>query len=101
MYRLEKLESAVTVIFPLSFVMETESPRAPGLPPTFIRSWRNFSSVAISMISSSTGLEQSITNATPFFFALDFTATPRAISLYTTKCSSSLNTENLAKTVNG
>ena len=83
MYRLEKVESAVTVIFPLAVVMETASPRAPGLPPTLIRSWRNFSSVAISMILSSTGLEQSSTNDTPFFFALDFTAAPRAISLST------------------
>ena len=69
-YRLEKLLSEVTVILLLSRVTVTESPRAPALPPTLMRSWRNFSSEAMSMILSSTGLAQSMVKVAPFFLPL-------------------------------
>jgi hypothetical protein len=77
----------VTLVFSRETVME--SPRFPALPPaTLMRSCRNFSSEAMSMILSSTGLVQSITNVTdPFFFPpaapppLVAVAAPRAISL--------------------
>lgn len=42
----------------------------PALPSTLIFSWRNFSKDAISMILSSTGLEQSMTKTCDFFLAL-------------------------------
>lgn len=79
-YRLEKLLSEVTEILLFSRTTMTDSPRAPALPPTLILSWRNFSSEAMSMILSSTGLAQSITNVAPFFFPLVPTAAaPRLI----------------------
>ena len=39
-YRFEKSESEVTVILLFSRETVTESPRAPALPPTLMRSWR-------------------------------------------------------------
>ena len=78
-YRLERLLSEVTTILLFSRVTVTESPRAPALPPTLIRSWRNFSSDATSMILSSTGLEQSIVNVAPFFLPFGPDAVPRLI----------------------
>ncbi|KAL8171799.1 hypothetical protein V2J09_023603 [Rumex salicifolius] len=65
---LQKLLSEVTVILFFSRETETESPRAPALPATLIRSWRNFSREAMSMILSSTGFEQSMVKLAPFFF---------------------------------
>ncbi len=50
---------------------------APGLLSTLILSTRNFSKAPISMILSSTGLEQSITNA-DVFFLLPLTGAPAA-----------------------
>ncbi|WVZ67055.1 hypothetical protein U9M48_016194 [Paspalum notatum var. saurae] len=87
--RFDKMKgpSEVTVTLVLSRETVTESPRLPALPPaTLMRSCRNFSSEAISMILSSTGLVQSIVKAIdPFFLppaAPPFAAaTPRAISL--------------------
>lgn len=84
-YRLEKGPSEVTVILLLSRVMVTASPKAPALPPaTLMRSWRNFSSEAMSMILSSTGFAQSITKLEPFFFPpFAAAAAPRLIFLST------------------
>lgn len=76
---MEKLLSEVTEILFFSRVTVTDSPRAPALPPTLIRSWRNFSREAMSMILSSTGFAQSMTNVAPFFLPLGPAAAPRLI----------------------
>merc|ERR1712113_104253 len=65
-------DEIITLVF--SRVTDTESPKTPVLPSTLILSCRNFSNDEISMILSSTGLEQSITKLNAFlpFGAITF-----------------------------
>merc|ERR550514_193632 len=69
-YRLENGASAVTWILDFSRATVTASPRFPVLPPTLMRSLKNFSRSATVKMLSSTGCWQSTVNLRFAFLVL-------------------------------